>query len=290
MAIGDKIFLADKPTLDSVKTTIETVNTKVGTNVDASGTGSLFAWFKRVYDYVVTIKAVVDGLATNLTAGRAGKLDNIGIFPVNTTGGAYTNIADALADINSDIHNVYNSIITLQKRIHSGIYGRFTPLSDVVDIPQRSGGIKIRSVRAMCKGTFRIYYEVFTPDTTAPNLIISRNNCNFSSIASDPLSFPNGALFSGEYWMNQFADGATTYTHTMHKGQPIGSFLSFGGQAMTANTWLGTYLQIDVPCEEGDVFHILGVCHPNVAKKVRNIQFCFEYYGTVHPTAYFTVL
>ncbi|AOT70695.1 hypothetical protein [Geosporobacter ferrireducens] len=61
-----QIQIADKTTLDSV-------NTKVGTNVDTSGTVTVFARLKQIYDY----------LTTNLSTTRASKIDVIDT--VNTT-------------------------------------------------------------------------------------------------------------------------------------------------------------------------------------------------------------
>lgn len=88
MAIGDKLYLADKPTLDTVKNNIDTANAnivtvknnvdtannsitaitnKVGTNADASGTTTLFARAKQIYDYLVV----------NLSTARTAKIDNL---------------------------------------------------------------------------------------------------------------------------------------------------------------------------------------------------------------------
>ncbi len=60
MAIGDKLFVADKQTLD-------TVNTKVGENTNAAGTTTLFARLKQIYDY----------LTGNLSSTRVAKIDNL---------------------------------------------------------------------------------------------------------------------------------------------------------------------------------------------------------------------
>ncbi len=47
MAVGDKVYIADKPTLDTVKTNTDDIKTKIGDTNDAqsssTSTGSVFA-------------------------------------------------------------------------------------------------------------------------------------------------------------------------------------------------------------------------------------------------------
>lgn len=72
MATGDKIYIADKPTLDSV-------NTKVGTNADVAGTTTVFARLKQIYDYLAgTILTAINGRQASwgAVAGTKTNIDN----------------------------------------------------------------------------------------------------------------------------------------------------------------------------------------------------------------------
>lgn len=62
-----EINLPTKATQDLIKTGVDTINTKVGTNADAGGTTTLFARLKQIYDYLVS----------NLSTTRASKIDNL---------------------------------------------------------------------------------------------------------------------------------------------------------------------------------------------------------------------
>lgn len=70
MAIGDKIYIADKQTLDTVNTNTADTRAKVGATGDTGGSataGSIFA----------KINAIISHLLTNWTAARAAKVDNM---------------------------------------------------------------------------------------------------------------------------------------------------------------------------------------------------------------------
>lgn len=79
--MAGEIFIADKATLDAVKTdtelikgyvdtaetTLGAVNTKIGANADAAGTTTVFARLRQIYEY----------LTTNLATARAAKIENL---------------------------------------------------------------------------------------------------------------------------------------------------------------------------------------------------------------------
>ncbi len=83
--------IADKTTLDIVKinvdtanTNINSVNTKTGTNTDASGETTLFARLKQIYDYLTTMASTALSTST-WTSTRAAKLDLVGIANPTTS-------------------------------------------------------------------------------------------------------------------------------------------------------------------------------------------------------------
>ena len=74
MAIGDKIYIADKPTLDEVKSNI-------GATADTGGTTAAGGIFAK-------LNAILQQFLSNWTAVRAAKLDGIG--SADDTGGTAT--------------------------------------------------------------------------------------------------------------------------------------------------------------------------------------------------------
>lgn len=77
------------------KTTLDAVNTKAGTNVDAAGTTTLFARLKQIYDY----------LTSNLSAARAAKIDAI-----NTNVGSNADAASATGSVHAKVKDVKNKL------------------------------------------------------------------------------------------------------------------------------------------------------------------------------------
>ena len=86
MATGDRLFVADKQTLDSV-------NTKVGVNTDAGGTTTLFARVRQIFEQLTTMSSTALS-RTVWTDARAQRLDSIVNSPSNrsifTANGIFT--------------------------------------------------------------------------------------------------------------------------------------------------------------------------------------------------------
>ncbi|SNT18781.1 hypothetical protein SAMN05446037_104925 [Anaerovirgula multivorans] len=70
-----EIFIAKEDTSQEIKTTANTINTKVGTNTDVAGTTTLFARLKQIYDYCVG--TIYSYLTTNMSSTRMSKVDNL---------------------------------------------------------------------------------------------------------------------------------------------------------------------------------------------------------------------
>lgn len=84
MATGDKVYIADKPTLDGV-------NTKVGTNADLAGTTTVFARVRQIYEYMVnTLLTAINGRQASwgAVAGTKTNIDNT----ATTVGTINTNV------------------------------------------------------------------------------------------------------------------------------------------------------------------------------------------------------
>jgi hypothetical protein len=71
MAVGDKVYIADKPTLDKV-------NNAIGTSADTSSVTGNTLW-ARIKNIADTIGDVFSHLTTNLSATRSAKIDNLDV-------------------------------------------------------------------------------------------------------------------------------------------------------------------------------------------------------------------
>lgn len=107
MAIGDKLFVADKPTLDAV-------NTRVGNTTDAANAaGSLHAKIHELRDYVAAQIATVEKPSGFVSSGRynfsslsgnmialnilgTGKLNYVSLYTNNTSYGYVFVIVDGI--------------------------------------------------------------------------------------------------------------------------------------------------------------------------------------------------
>lgn len=73
MALGDKVFLADKETLDTVNRNLSDVHSRVGTTTDTGGTATAGTLFGKINAIISSIAAHV----ASWTAARAAKIDTI---------------------------------------------------------------------------------------------------------------------------------------------------------------------------------------------------------------------
>lgn len=89
MAIGEKLFLADKQTLDAVNANTADTRAKVGATTDTGGSATAGTLMGKLNALIVSVLTHV----TNWTAARAAKIDNI---DTNTTSAA-SNAAAASA-------------------------------------------------------------------------------------------------------------------------------------------------------------------------------------------------
>lgn len=71
MAVGDKVFIADKETLDTVNRNLSDVHSRVGTTTDGGGNASSGTIFAKLNAIITSIAAHV----ANWTAARAANLD-----------------------------------------------------------------------------------------------------------------------------------------------------------------------------------------------------------------------
>ena len=73
MAVGDKLYIADKATLDTVNRNVSDVHSRVGTTTDGGGSTTGGTLFAKLNALISSIAAHV----ANWTAARAAKIDNI---------------------------------------------------------------------------------------------------------------------------------------------------------------------------------------------------------------------
>ena len=97
MAVGDKAFIADKETLDTVNRNLSDVHSRVGTTTDTGGSatsGTLFA----------KLNAIISSIATHVaswTAARAAKIDNIDANTISAASNAAAASAQTAANHNA---------------------------------------------------------------------------------------------------------------------------------------------------------------------------------------------
>jgi len=203
VAIGDKLFVADKPTLDAVKVLIgdanpasgdlltlfkglkliadyvDTLETKVGTNTDGAGTGSIFARLAQIAGYVDSVEGYVDTLETNL----------------GTTAQAASSSGTALQRLAYIIANYPQKPRTATKA------GLTTTSSSYVDLVNVSG-----------EGSLT-YFVITTGETSVDNVgaIITIDGSTFMTYG------PNSMIQGTSRWLNLAGD--------MGSSSPGGSML-----------------------------------------------------------------
>lgn len=117
MAIGDKLFIADKQTLDQASTNVSTVNTKLGTNTDTAGTTTIFARLNQIVTNLATMASTALSTAT-WTSTRAAKLDLVGV--ANPTTADESTIMNFLKKINNAVGSTSNTAYRLIKTVTAG--------------------------------------------------------------------------------------------------------------------------------------------------------------------------
>ena len=124
MATGDKVYIADKPTLDAI-------NAKAGTTNDTGGnatTGSIFA----------KLNALISSIASHVsawTAARASKIDNLDtkVSVMETEANAYARYNALLSKITEAVTAANNSQVAV-KSVQRGVMPATTALDDVYNI------------------------------------------------------------------------------------------------------------------------------------------------------------
>ena len=141
MAIGDKLFLADKETLDTVNRNLSDVHSRVGTTGDTGGTATAGSVFGKLNAIISSIAAHV----ANWTAARAAKIDNI---DTNATSAA-SNAAAASAQ--TAANHTASATGTLSQKL-SHIINNMTNLSNAT----KRLTTKIATISATASGDYTL--------------------------------------------------------------------------------------------------------------------------------------
>ena len=174
MAAGDKVFIADKATLDAAKTAIDTVNTKVGVTGDTGGSataGSIFA----------KLNALITSFASHVaswTAARAANLDE----KVSSR----QSEADAASRYNTLINQVANVLAATAS----------TPKAYMSHVTLATGTITILNLTG--KGVF---YGAFAPMFIA-------SYCSSLIVTIDGTEYSVTPMSGREYLCRSFDGGA----------------------------------------------------------------------------------
>lgn len=199
MATGNKIFLADKPTLDIV-------NTKIGNNTDMAGTSTLFSRVRQIYEYMVNImmnridatvssrasqtsvNTVGSNVGSNSDSSNAGgsvhaKLKELRTQVLNSSGGDFAN---TVPKIKPDSTNT-NSANVLVLAVNGSGY-----LQNVF-----AGSVDPGSVRIEIDGTSLTPWRSFTLNTYAQRSFILRFKTSFKVFTSSSSNANNiGVVYS----------------------------------------------------------------------------------------------
>lgn len=103
----------DKIASKASQTTVDTINTKAGTNADAGGTTTLFARLKQIYDYLVS----------NLSSTRASKIDNLDTTITSRAAQTTANTINTNVGSNADGASATGSVHAKLKDIKSSLGG-----------------------------------------------------------------------------------------------------------------------------------------------------------------------
>lgn len=107
MAVGDKVFLADKETLDTVNRNLSDIHSRVGTTTDGGGSASAGTLMGKLNALISSVVSLVQ----SWTSARAAKIDNI---DTNATSAA-SNAASASAQ--TAVNNTPSATGTLSQKL-----------------------------------------------------------------------------------------------------------------------------------------------------------------------------
>lgn len=143
MAVGDKLFIADKETLDTVNRNLSDVHSRVGTTTDTGGTTTAGTLFGK-------INAIISSIATHVaswTAARAAKIDNIDTnaasasaqTAANHTASATGTLSQKLSKVIADLAGINNTIVGSAKRLSAKKVATSVPARATVTVVNISG-------------------------------------------------------------------------------------------------------------------------------------------------------
>jgi len=109
-----EIHIAKETTSQEIKTSVNTVNTKVGVNTDVAGTATIFARLKQIYDYLAgTILTAINGrqVSWGAVAGTKTNIDN-------TWSRVNTNLDKKISEISGGTDLVNMTLGTLTSKMN----------------------------------------------------------------------------------------------------------------------------------------------------------------------------
>lgn len=121
MAAGDKVFLADKVTLDTVNRNVSDIHSRVGTTTDTGGTataGTLFGKLNTILAAWTAARAAkIDNIDTNATSAASNAAAASAQTAANHTANATGTLSQKLSHVISILAGVNTTVISSNKRL-----------------------------------------------------------------------------------------------------------------------------------------------------------------------------
>ncbi|RYD01668.1 hypothetical protein N752_29260 [Desulforamulus aquiferis] len=121
MAIGDKLYVADKPTIDATKGVVDNINTNIGSNADlSSSSGSVHAKLKESRSAITTVNNTANTINTNVsTANTNINIANTNINTISTNIGSNADASSATGSVHAKIKDVKTLLSTVNTNVGS---------------------------------------------------------------------------------------------------------------------------------------------------------------------------
>lgn len=143
MAVGDKVYIADKQTLDTVNANVAAVHTRVGATTDSGGTATAGTLFGK-------LNAIISSIAAHVaawTAARAAKIDNIDTNATSAASNTAANhiasatgtLSQKLSKVIADIAGLNTTIVGSTKRLSAKKVATSVPARATVTVVNISG-------------------------------------------------------------------------------------------------------------------------------------------------------
>ena len=249
--MATEIQIADKQTLD-------TVNTKVGTNTDAAGTTTIFARLKQIYDY----------LTGNLSSTRAAKIDNLDVT-ISSRQASWGATATHSSRIDTTISS--RAAQTTADNINNNLGSNASAANPAGDVHAKLKDIReafIPSVGCYASDTVQKSADtertVVSPGGTVSSKIkrFVAPYSGFVRIKADMKRYKSGGSGTGNVRFD--VDIAGSDTSEPHYVQASSSH----------NTYVTLYT--DVPVQAGDTIEIIVSAYNEETIYVKNAKLCFD--------------